>query len=206
VFVRTLILLCLIVGCAHAPVDLGSADRSFSASDYTTALVNWSRKGAVYKNLESRLFLHATLRSWAFRQAQLAYRIDAERITANEAATLKASERAEAEKWYEFFVAAHTHEWQWNRLENRSKDSLWRIRLINDKGVGVAPTTVNRIGTNDPRYQAMYPYYKAFYVGYRVRFPKTDGQGNPLAVPGSRLTMRISGAPATIDLQWTAAK
>jgi hypothetical protein len=202
-FITLMALTIGIASCGHAKVSLSLADQQLSAGSYSGALDRWTRSERVYENVESRLFVSATLLSWEFRQSQIAYRTERERLAGVDVDKLTSSNRKEAAQWVEFFVAAHTHEWRWNRLENRSKDAIWRLRLINDKGVVLSPETINRLGSDDPRYRALYPAYKDFYVGYRVRFPLKDSAGKEIAGKGvSELTLRVSGAPAVVNLSW----
>jgi len=192
-----------LLACSHAKVNMSMKDTAVHADDYNAALTHWTRGKRVYENVESRLFVKATLHSWAFRQSQIAYRTKREELHHGDVETLKTDNRKDAEQWIEFFVAAHTHEWYWNRLENRSKDALWRIRLLNDKGVAISPSQVNRLGSDDPKYRILYPYYQDFYVAYRVRFPLKDTEGREIIGKDvSKLTLRIGGSPAVVNLNW----
>jgi len=208
---RTLqLLLCLAslgaLSCATPRVVLTEQTRAFTPDDYAAQLSQWTREGEQYRDLESRLFLKGTFLSWSFRQAQVVYREKNERLPRNDVIELMAHERAASRDSHEFFLAAHTHEWAWNRLERTGEDAMWRIRLINDKGESLAPTRIERIGIRNARYTGLYPYYGQFYVGYRVRFPRLTTSGADILAPGTRrFIVRVSGPQAAVDLVWEAA-
>ena len=202
-----LLLSLLALSCVPPRVRLLGPDAAFTADEYFDRLSQWTRSGEVYEQFESRVFASATFRSWTFRQAQIAHRIATERITNDDAATLRASERKESDEANDFFLAVHTNEWSWNHLEDTSDGALWRLRLVTDEGDAVAPTSVTRVGTNDGRFTALYPYYQGFYVGYLVRFPRKTASGADVLRPGiGAFTLRMAGPQAAIDLTWEVAK
>ena len=192
------------LGCGPKTVRLDEPNRVFTAEEYDEALDDWTRRSVQYENFESRIFAVATYRSWPFRQAQIARRIEKERLPGADAAALRASEQRGLREGHDFFLAVHTHEWSWNHLERTEGDSaIWQLRLINDKGAAIGPESVERIGLRDPRYSALYPFYEEFYVGYLVRFPRRLTDGRELIMPNTRrFTVRISGAQGAVDLTW----
>ncbi len=197
----------LATACTIPPVRLSDADRAVTADAYADEVANWTRRAEMYKDFLSRIFVYATYRGWSFRQAQVAYRAETERLPDADTARLRATERAEAADGHDFFLAVHTHDWSWNRLERTGDDAIWSIRLLNDQGDSVAPVSVRRIGTRDPRYTPLYPYYQDFYVGYVVRFPRHSAGGRELLRDGiGRFAVRISGPQAVVDLTWEVAR
>ncbi len=198
-------LACVVVlttmACSQPKVVLGEGDRVFAANQYTQVQARWSRRGEMYKDFLSRMFAYGTYKSWVFRQAQVVYRAETERLPAIDVARLREQERREAVRGHDFFLAVHTHEWSWNHLERTSDDALWRLRLINDMGDSVAPTKIQRIGVRNGRYTPLYPSYEDFYVGYLVHFPRLTERGREILRQGiGRFTVRISGPQAGVAL------
>jgi hypothetical protein len=194
-------------GCAIAPVRLSDADRAVEADEYDDQVVHWTRRAEQYEDFLSRIFVYATFRGWSFRQAQIAHRAETERLPDVDVARLRARELAESTAGHDFFMAVHTHDWAWNRLERTGDDAIWRLRLLNDQGDSVAPLEIQRLGTRDPRYTRLYPHYREFYVGYLVRFPRTTDDGREILRDGiGRFTVRIGGPQAVVDLKWEVVK
>lgn len=202
-----LVVSALICGaCTPPPVKLEHPERQFNAKEYDDQLRTWTRRGERYSGFLSRIFAYSTYKSWTFRQAQVVYRQQTERLPQPDVAALIERERREATETHQFFVAAHTHEWRWNYLERTGDDALWRLRLLNDQGDSVAPLKIERLGTGNPHYTALYPYYEDFYVGYLVSFPRKSASGRDILRPGIKhFILRISGTQAVVDLNWEVA-
>ena len=86
------LLLCLVVGvlsCTPPPVHLTGTGARASSDDYQNTVDHWTRAREYYKNLEGRFFVRATYLSWPFRQAQVAFRRDEERLTSRDEEALK---------------------------------------------------------------------------------------------------------------------
>ena len=193
----------LATGCAVPKVQLDLSPRDHKADDYEKVTTRWTRRAEAYEYFESRIFAYGTFKSWDFRQAQIARRSTSERLPSADVKRLVAAERTAVESGHTVFLAVHTHRWEWNHLEETGDKALWRIRLVNDSGDSAAPVEIERLGTRNARYTALYPYYKDFYVGYMVRFPLVSEAGKPIldASTGS-FSVRISGPQAAIDMKW----
>jgi len=193
-------------GCAVPKVKLGLETRQYKSDDYDKVLTRWTRRAEAYEYFESRIFAYATFKSWDFRQAQIAKRSSAERLPTADVKRLVASERSEVDSGHTVFLAVHTHRWEWNHLEDTDNKALWRIRLVTSTGDSAAPIAVERLGTRNARYTALYPYYKDFYVAYMVRFPLVSEAQKPILDANTReFSVRISGPQAAIDLKWEVA-
>ena len=190
-------------GCAVPSVQLDLSAREYKAADYDKVTARWTRRAEAYEYFESRIFAYATFKSWDFRQAQIARRSPSERLPSADVKRLVVAERTAVESGHTVFLAVHTHRWEWNHLEETGDKALWRIRLVNDAGDSAAPVEIERLGTRNARYTALYPYYKDFYVGYMVRFPLASESGRAILAASTRsFSVRISGPQAAVDMKW----
>ena len=172
------------MACTPPPVRLAPSGATFTADDYDTALDVWSRDGEDFVDFEGRILIRATWLSHDFRAAQVAYRVETERLTRQDRETLKAEHQQALDDGHTFFVAAHTHEWGWNHLERRPPKGLWRLRMIRNPeapggGEAVAPIAIQRLGdeapegwfvTGYPWYGIQTPEHKAFHTAYQAKF------------------------------------
>jgi hypothetical protein len=188
--------------CSPGPVRLGEINQ-WSPGDYDEALEKWSRSAEDYVDLEGRILAHATFLSEDFFAAQVVHRVETERLTRTDVAAITTRAKQMSDGGHVFFMAVHTHEWGWNRLENRPPDGLWRIRVVRPDGEALIPIMIQRLGTEAPEFTPLYPYYRDYFVGYLVQFPKQleDGSDFLRAEMGS-FTLRISGPQGAVDLDW----
>ncbi len=202
-----LLLLLGVFACTPAPVRLTDSGASASSDDYGSIVKHWTRSAESYEGFEGRIFVHSTYLSWPLRNAQVSFRQDQERLTNRDVESLSDAHREQHEAGHEFFVAAYTNQWEWNRLDRVGDEALWRIRLLNRAGVSVAPILVRRIQPAHPVYQELFPYFGRAYTGYIVRFPRLLQDGRPIIqASGGAFTLRISGPKGAVDLLWEVAE
>ncbi|GMU61493.1 MAG: hypothetical protein AMXMBFR34_32560 [Myxococcaceae bacterium] len=188
-------------GCANARIPRVGGDPPPSESDpkleaeYQTVLERFTRSQAVYDNLDTNVFFHATWQSPAFVEARLARDARFRAIPAGEAAKNLAAEQKRLADAVEFHLAVHANDYKFEDF-NRA-DSMWRLALVVD-GKEVTPTEVSRLGRTTSPMRSIYSYMEPFWVGYRVRFPKVE------IAPGSTFTFRLASALGKADLAYTA--
>lgn len=187
--------------CSTARIPRVGSDPPPAFSDgekehqYQVVLDRYTRSQAVYDNLDTNVFFHATWQSPVFVEARVARDAAFHAVPADEAAKQLAAEQARLADGVEFFMAVHANNY---RFEDFSRsDTMWRLALVAD-GREVTPTTIERLGRMSTQMQAVYSYMEPFWVGYRVRFPKVE-----LPV-GQRFTFRLASPLGQADLEFTA--
>ncbi len=162
---------------------------------YQVVLDASTRSQAVYDNLDTNVFFHATWQSPRFVEARVAREAAFRALPTGEAARALDVERARLADGVEFFLGVHANSY---RFEDFGRPgSMWRLALIAD-GREVTPTAVERLGRTSTQLQAVYSYLEAFWVGYRVRFPAVA------LPPGRPFTFRLASPLGQADLVFTA--
>ena len=186
--------------CGHPGVDLAKRPRRYKSSDYEKVLARWTRSGRIFDHFDTNLKVWATYFSWDFTSAYAVRYARMFRLPNAEALALKRKLMADKSKVNEFYLAVTTQELRWNDLDQ--EDSIWKLRLITDRGATVAPTNIERIVPVKAVHRALFPYTKTFYYAYVVRFPMT-ASGHKVMVPSLRwFGLRFSGPKGTLTLQW----
>lgn len=177
-------------GCGPVKVPLG-ANQTLS-DDYEKVLKAFTRHEETYEYFESRVFVDATYFAPAFALAYAEQRRERLGLTPNEAKAERERlvERANGES--RFFLAVVTNDFFWNDLDR--KNGTLRSRLIVD-GEAVEAIKITRL--NDDELSDLipfFPYVTMMGRGYWAVFPKLEGKA---------VQLRISGAPAIVDLKWS---
>lgn len=185
-------------GCAKKRADManGKATADVKPSEYDAALDKWTREQKVYQSLETRLLVNATYKSGAFRDAWVDENARRQVLSDADRDELKRREHDAADSYHEFFFAAYTQESRWNDFSRR--DSIWRLRLFDDKGGSVEPLVVTRVKQDDPITRAFYPYFSLWGRGYVVKFPRAG-----LAEDSKTLRLQMTSAIAAAELEYS---
>ena len=187
----------LVSGCSQkrAKMANGGATSDVKPSEYASALDKWTRERKVYQSLETRLLVNATYKSGAFRDAWVDENARRQVLSDADRDELKRREHDAADNYHEFFFAAYTQETRWNDFSRR--DSIWRLRLFDDKGGSVEPLVVTRVKQDDPIVRAFYPYFTLWGRGYVVKFPRAG-----LAEDSKSLRLQMTSAVGAAELEY----
>lgn len=166
--------------------------------DYSDVVRDWTRSGALHRDLETMISIDATFESTEWRAAYVAERTRREDLPAGDAAALLSAQKQANAESYEFELLVSTHDPRWNDLQ-KGERSMWRLALMNDRGEQVTPTLIKRERRPDAVVRAWFPRMGDFAEAYTVRFPRTaDLLGN-----GARaLILRVSGPDGAVTLTW----
>lgn len=187
----------LVSGCGkRAKMANAGATADVKPSEYRAALDRWTREQKVYQSLETRLLVNATYKSGAFRDAWVDENARRQVLSDADRDELKRREHDAADSYHEFFFAAYTQETRWNDFSRR--DSIWRLRLFDDKGGSVEPLVVTRVKQDDPVARAFYPYFSLWGRGYVVKFPRAG-----LAEDSKTLRLQMTSAVAAAELEYS---
>jgi hypothetical protein len=136
------------------------------------------------------MFTAATFQTWPFREARV-HRLALFQVqpTPVEQRHL-VEERAEFESFHEFFFGAHVNNYRYDDFDR--PNTIWRIALVSG-AVETTPVSVQRVGRSNLDMRAIYPYMDEFWVAYRIRFPRTTREGQPVIPPGtSKVLLRLA--------------
>lgn len=162
---------------------------------YQAILDRYTRSQALYDNLDTNVFFHATWQAPKFVEARVARDGAFHAVPADEVARVLAAEQARLNDAVEFFLAVHANN---SRFDDFGRpDSMWRLALIAG-GRELGPSSVERLGRSNTQLQSVYSYLEAFWVGYRVRFPKVEFSS------GETFTFRLASPLGQADLAFTA--
>ncbi|HEV8321053.1 MAG TPA: hypothetical protein VG389_05520, partial [Myxococcota bacterium] len=134
----------LLVSCAAPKVPFTEGDVSVDADDYGAALASWTRSGKAYGDLEVRLRVTATFKSWGWTHAAVERLSEARALRAADKAALKARYLDAYRARYEFVVAAWSSRPYYNNLDRKERSS-WRIALEDDRGREAEPESVEKV-------------------------------------------------------------
>ncbi|MCB9645545.1 MAG: hypothetical protein H6730_02950 [Deltaproteobacteria bacterium] len=187
-----------LAGCAHERKLRLNSDHVLGADDYEEILQAWTRSDEVYHDLDSVLFAHATFHSSEVRRA-FGLRHPVMYGPGSEEASRLLLTGPDAELHHEFFFSGATHLPEWNDFDK--PDSIWRITLQADDREPVE-AQVERIKTN-ANLRVIYPYITDYAKTYRLRFPLTTPEGDPVLTPRTRVMhLTITSALGTAHMAW----
>jgi hypothetical protein len=187
-------------GCASARLPHVPGDPPPALNDpareqgYQIVLEQWTRHGAVYDNLDTKLFAYVTWQSAPFVEARVRRLCEFKDVLPADADALLAAEQARVADATEFFVAVHANDSHFDDFDRPG--SMWRLAL-NFEGRDVAPLSIERLGRTNTELRAVYSFMESFWVGYRVRFPRVNPQ------PGQVMTFKLASALGRAELAFT---
>ncbi len=183
-------------GPKRASMAGANATADVKPESWKKSLGHWTRGQKVYDHLETRLLVNATWECGAFADA---YADEyARRYVLNDQAReeFRKRQEADAQSYHTFFMSAYTVEGRWNDFSKR--DSIWRVRLYDDKGASVEPLVINKVKDDDPVLHEFFPYFTLWTRGYILKFPK-DGLSPDSKTLKLQLTSAIGAAELSYD-------
>lgn len=184
-----------IISCASSKVS------KTVTGEYSAVLDEWTRKGKVYDNFETKLLITATYKGREFRDAYIneyskVYLLDAEtktKVTEEEMEALKTC--------HEFFIAVHTPVIEWSDLDK--KPSVWALYLANDQDERVMPLEIKRVREKTATDIRFYPYYDDWSKAFTAKFPLSPGDTKSLVTDKTKFfKLIITGPPGKTELIW----
>ena len=183
-------LLLLCCGCASAPPI--SSWEPAEAGDYEDVLAAWTRHGERYENFEGRLFATATLFSPAFTARYGEFEGRRRGLEGDELQRFIDTKVERTAQETRLFLSLHTVDLLWNQLEREG--GVFEATLFVDDAP-LQPVKVERIMLQESSFiPLLFPYFTPLCRGYWVTFPAVS--------PNRTLRFRISGAPASLTLNW----
>ena len=201
----TSLLLLFTVHCSLLTVFTGCAaeeDAIKPSLGYFDILPQMTRSKKVIEKLDSKLFVSATYKNWALREAYIVEYARRYQMDDNEKEKLKEMEKDSDEKFNEFFVAIYTPDERWNDFDE--PQSIWKIYMEDEIGNRVYPLEIKKTDTGSPLIKEFYPYVDAWSSGYIKRFPKYMVAGiKPFPEENTNyFKLVITGVVGSAELEW----
>lgn len=197
----------VLAGCLTTPPTVGDPPPKVSDAQaeaaYRDILKRYTGTAQIYGGLDTHLFSGATFQTWPFREARVRRLGMFKSMTATEIDALLAAERTDWEQFHVFEFGAWTQDPKFDDFDR--DNSIWRMAMVID-GVEVLPTDVQRVARVDQNIRAIYPYMGQFWVAYRMKFPKSRPDGQPVIPAGTdRVLLRVSSTLGQAEM-WSAAE
>ena len=195
--ILNLSLMTVFTGCAAKNADVVQP-----AKGYFAGLQRMTRHEKVIDRLESKLFVYATYKSLALREAYIDEYARRYKMYDHQRDRLAKAEMEMDEKFNEFFIAVYTPEDRWNDFN--TSESIWKIYLEDEKGDRVSPIEIKKVDVNSPLIREFYPYLDLWSSGYVIRFPKYMAGGKE-SLPGkdaNYFRLIITGVVGSAALEW----
>lgn len=170
--------------------------------DYSSVLNYWTKNQKVYENLETKLYVYATYKSWQWREMYADEYARRYMLDPVQKENILAREKETSERFNEFFLSIYTPELKWNDFDK--KDSIWNIYMEGENGERVTPIEITRVDENNPIVREFFPYMDLWSYGYIIKFPKYLPAGKEsFPSPSSKLIkLIITGAVGKAHLEW----
>lgn len=161
-------------GCALVE-PLSAQPEARPASGYREILERWTRREQEYNQLETKLYVAATYKSWPFRQAYVAEYARIYLLPDREREALLARETAALEQYHDFVLSGYAPVRQ--VADFSSKAGIWRLYLEGPGGARVSTSTVQPMKEPPVVLMAFFPYVDRWSRVFLVRFPKRTLDG-----------------------------
>jgi hypothetical protein len=191
-------LVCAACVASTPPADL-RAGWPTQPVDYDDATRTWTRSGKLRRDYQLVAEAHATLTAPSGRAAGIERRARRGNLTGDGRSRLEAEQRAADAAALEIAIVLTT----WDRRENdldRGDKSVWRVVLVDGRGVEVTPSEIVRDRRPDNVIRAEFPSYGDFSRVYLVRFPRE------LLGASDQLVLKMSSTRGGFDMVWQQGK
>ncbi|MFQ5736733.1 MAG: hypothetical protein ACE5GY_07705 [Thermodesulfobacteriota bacterium] len=184
----------LLVACA--------GNKGVVKPDYSEVLGRWTRSGSIYEGFESRLYMSATYKAPAFREAYIDRYVEDYELGPAYRDLLLGRETEQSGKYNEFFFAAYTPVDKWNDFDR--KDSVWRLYFEDSSGAKLSPISITKLDSSDPVIREFFPYFDLWSSAYIVKFPKYSETGTE-PIPSEEtgyIKLIATGVLGKGELEW----
>lgn len=158
-----------VFGCAQIESYYNVAEPKGVSREYYETLDRWSRSQKVYSEFETRLYVTATLKSPEFRQAYLKEYSRLYSLTEKEREKRGEIHAGLAADGMEFYFYAYNPER--GNIDFAKADSIWKVFLVDEKGVRVPPIELREIKKITPLIEEFFPYVRPYGKFYSAKFP-----------------------------------
>jgi hypothetical protein len=161
---------------------------------YGLELKQDTRRAALYKGLETRLWIHMVWLKPDLVAAQAA-QLSLMRAEPPDVASARKEKMLAESAAPTFFAIVYTPIANWNDFD--AKNSVWRIALEGGRLGEATPVKVTRYdGPFNAELMALYPYVDDFSTAYRIQFPPDS--------MGEKPKVLLAGTLGKVELDWAA--
>ncbi|MBS2030948.1 MAG: hypothetical protein JST54_23800 [Deltaproteobacteria bacterium] len=201
-----LAMVALVAACSSVPPRVGEAPPHAPDNQkelqYHEVFDRYTRHAEIYDGFDTRMFMAATFETPEFVQVRSERMSSFLGLPAAEAQAVMARDLADASKGIDFFMGVSTAVRKVNDFG--TANSIWRISLSTSTGE-VTPILIDRISKPDDNLRGIYFYLGDFWVGYRMVFPSTLPNGQPVIPPGEKtVTFKLDSALGHAKLEFPA--
>ncbi|MCP4678270.1 MAG: hypothetical protein GY854_22700 [Deltaproteobacteria bacterium] len=191
------------LGCSSPQVNMGRGTRSFQPYDYQEVFNTWSREFQILPvdGIENILTARGTYLSREFRAAYVARVAYDLRLSPAERQDLHDQQHSAGNESHEFFITLMSGVSKIDDLD--PEKGTWHIRLEDDSGRQVAPTSIQEIKKPSVSETKYFGFDKAHRKAYRIFFPLAADDGSPLFTESTRFfSLAFSSALGQGTMQW----
>ena len=192
-----------LTACAAPKVDLAEGSRTYQPADYQDVFFKWSREkqSIPLDGGDNVLTVRATWLSYDFRWAYVVRMAHDFRLSPEERQQLHDEQFSPLDSHLEFFVTAMSSIKKADRLI--PGEGPWRIRVEDDAGRQLVPDEVIEVRKPDHATVDQFYFNPNFRKAYRLRFPLTFEDGQPVLVEGTRfIKLTFSSTLGQLTLRW----
>ncbi|MBN1356845.1 hypothetical protein JXA40_11335 [bacterium] len=175
-------------------------DNIYILADYQDAVEYWTADDAIHHHLIGVAHLTAVYRSWEVRQAYL----NTVRNSEPETERFRRLEERELNRFYaghEFTLGLYCHDDEWSRLTG--PDPVWHLSLETDCSRPVFPELIEMDSLSEAEAWLYYGELHHWGKVFRVVFPLTDADGNPVIDKSTRrITLSCGSILGSMQLIW----
>jgi len=199
-----LLLVPLLLGCQSShPIDeAGQTADPYKGGEYSAVAERWTREARIYRGFDVELIAQATFKAVPFRKAYAEEYARVYLLTDTARTRLEDDQKAAAERYHDFILAAFVPEIKWNDFDK--KDSVWKVYLTTDGQTLLEPLEIRRIRKVDAAISHFYPFVTPWKVVYRLRFPGTySGTAVPVIDTDEKsVSLVFTGVRGKATMQW----
>lgn len=190
-----------VTGCAAAPPRLSlSPAWPERVDDYQSVTAAWTRRAVLRGQYQQVLELHGTFRSPAWRAARAAREADIRNLRGAAREAVLADARTAADGDYEVALVMITYDRTENDLHHGAR-SVWRMRLVNDRGQEFEPIAITRDRRPLEILKAEFPAANEFAEVYIATFPRS---ADVLRDDARQVGLKLWSPRGGVELTWLA--
>ncbi len=196
-----LVMAMALAGCGGAATTVAFSEQWPTQSrDYREVTADWTRHAELSEGYQEALVVDATFKSAEWQAAAIERKARLGGLDSTQRAALTQDAQKELADHYELELLVTT----WDRRENdlhRGPRSVWKVVLIDDAGVAIEASSIERDRRPANVLRAEYPQLGDFSQAYIARFPR---RVDLMRAGARRFQLRIWGSRGAVEMAWHA--
>lgn len=202
--------ICVTLLLASVLVGIGCASKNLPQSTPENPVVrqkpldkivrDHARKRTLIRGWDTTLDVWAIYEGWEYRNALLETRAISHNWDADTREMKFEAEAATFDANVSFIVAIYTSDKEWANLD--ASDPVWKVFLNGNAADGREPSSITPIELPEGEDLVAYPFITRWQRLYRVTYPRTPEDGDPVPGDAPSLTLQFSSLFGKADLLW----